>query len=63
MQSLTEFFATSFGIAVLLIALAIALTVFVFRRRLFDRGYRKGSAADERQVRRDNPPDEWSRTH
>jgi hypothetical protein len=30
---------------------------------LFDRGYRKGSAADERQVRRQNPPDDWSRSH
>jgi hypothetical protein len=63
MQYLREFFATSFGISLLLIALAIALTVFVFRRRLFDRGYRKGSAVDERQVRRDNPPDDWSRNH
>jgi len=63
MQYLREFFGTSFGVVVLLIALAIALTVFVFRRRLFDRGYRKGSAADERQVRRDNPPDKWSRSH
>jgi hypothetical protein len=38
MQYLREFFGTSFGVVVLLIALAIVLTVFVFRRRLFDRG-------------------------
>jgi hypothetical protein len=63
MQYLREFFATSLGISVLLIAIALALTFFVFRRRLFDRGYRKGSAADERQVRRENPPDDWSRSH
>lgn len=63
MQYLREFFATSLGITVLLVGLALALTVYVFRRRLFDRGYRKGSAADERQVRQENPPDEWSRSH
>jgi hypothetical protein len=63
MQYLRELFGTSFGVVVLLIALAIALTLFVFRHRMFDRGYRKGSAADERQVRRENPPDEWSRNH
>ncbi|HEU4602542.1 MAG TPA: hypothetical protein VFS24_11260 [Steroidobacteraceae bacterium] len=63
MQYLREFFTTSFGVVVLLVALAIALTVYVFRHRLFDRGYRKGTAADERQVRHENPPDEWSRSH
>jgi hypothetical protein len=48
---------------VVLIALAIALTVFVFRKQLFDRGYRKGAAANPPQVRRENPPDKWSQSH
>lgn len=56
-----EFFG-HFGYMAMLLLLAIALTVWVFRKRLFDRGYRKGEAADPPQVRRENPPDEWSRT-
>jgi hypothetical protein len=46
-----------------LIALALVLTVVVFRRRWFERGYRKGEAKDPGRVKRENPPDEWSRTH
>ena len=57
-----DFFTQYFGPVVLLIALAIALTVVVFRKRLFERGYRKGSAARPAQVRRENPPDEWSKS-
>jgi hypothetical protein len=52
-----------FGYAMTLLLLAIALTVWVFRQRRFDRGYRKGQAADPKRVRRQNPPDEWSRNH
>ena len=63
MQTMQEFFGQYFVPVVVLIALAIALTVYIFRRRRFDRGYRKGTAADPGQVRRENPPDEWSRTH
>jgi len=62
MQTMQEFFGQYFVPIVVLIALAIALTVYIFRRRRFDRGYRKGTAADPRQVRRENPPDQWSRT-
>jgi hypothetical protein len=62
MGGIQEFFAQYLGMVLLLIGAAIALTIFVFRRRLFDRGYRKGEAADPRQVKRENPPDEWSRS-
>lgn len=58
-----EFFSTYFGPVLLLIALALGLTIVVFRKRLFDRGYRKGRAANPSQVKRENPPDEWSRSH
>jgi hypothetical protein len=58
-----DFFSSYFVPVLVLIALAIGLTMYVFRRRRFDRGYRKGTAADPRQVRRENPPDDWSRTH
>lgn len=45
-----------------LIALALVLTFFVFRKRWFERGYRKGEAKNPGQVKRENPPDQWSRT-
>ena len=57
-----EFFAQYFRTILVLIGLAIALTVYVFRRRLFERGYRKGTAINPGKVRRENPPDEWSRS-
>ena len=63
MGTMMEFFGEYFVPTLVLIALAIGLTIYVFRRRRFDRGYRKGSAADPRQVKRENPPDSWSRTH
>lgn len=63
MSTMQEFFTQYFAPVVLLIALAIALTIFVFRKRLFERGYRKGSAARPGKVRRDNPPDRWSQSH
>lgn len=56
-----EFFAQYLRVALALIA--IALTIFVFRRRLFERGPRKGDAIDPDKVRRENPPDEWSKRH
>jgi hypothetical protein len=58
-----EFFQQYFFAVLVLIALVVALTIFVFRKRKFDRGYRKGVAADEQQVKRENRPDEWSRSH
>ena len=58
-----EFFSQYFGAVVILIALAIALTIFVFRKRLFERGYRKGVAANPGEVKDQNRPDRWSRSH
>jgi hypothetical protein len=58
-----EFFQQHLVAVIILIALAIALTVFVFRKRLFERGYRKGEAANPGKVKAQNPPDEWSRSH
>jgi hypothetical protein len=63
MEPLIAFFGEYLLPLLLLIALAVGLTIYIFRRRKFDRGYRKGSAADPREVRRQNPPDEWSRGH
>jgi len=62
MSSMQEFFGQYFGPLLLLLALALGLTIYLFRRRRFDEGYRKGTAADPQAVRRDNPPDHWSRT-
>lgn len=58
-----DFFQQHLVAVVVLIALAIALTVVVFRKRLFERGYRKGEAANPQQVKEQNRPDEWSRSH
>jgi hypothetical protein len=44
------------------IALALVLTFVVFRKRWFDRGYRQGEAKNPAEVKRENPPDEWSRS-
>ncbi len=63
MSTLQAFFGEYLVPVLFLIALALVLTIFIFRKRLFDRGYRKGTAADPRAVRKDNPPDEWSRSH
>ena len=46
-----------FWIGIGLILLTVALTIVVFQRRLFDRGYKKGEAANPNEVRRENPPD------
>jgi hypothetical protein len=58
-----EFFQQYLWPVLALIALAIALTIFVFRKRKFERGYRKGVAANEQKVKRQNQPDEWSSSH
>ncbi len=63
MEQLQAYFGDNLGLVLALIAVALALTIFVFRRRFFDRGYRKGSAANPSQVKRDNPADDWSRSH
>jgi hypothetical protein len=57
-----EFFSQYFRAVLVLIAIAIALTIFVFRRRLFERGPRKGTAVNPDKVRKQNPPDEWSKS-
>ena len=62
MSTMLDFFGEYFIPTLVLIALAIVLTVYVFRRRRFDRGYRKGTAADPHQVKRENPADSWSRS-
>jgi hypothetical protein len=58
-----DFFQQHLVAVVVLIALAIALTFLVFRKRLFERGYRKGEAANPQRVKEQNRPDEWSRSH
>lgn len=58
-----EFFQQYLGAVIMLIVLAIALTIFVFRKRLFERGYRKGVAANPGEVKDQNRPDQWSRSH
>ena len=63
MSTMMAFFGEYFVPALLLIALTLGLTIYVFRRRRFDRGYRKGKAADPRQVKRENPPDSFRRSH
>jgi hypothetical protein len=57
-----DFFAQYLVGVLGLIVLAIALTIFVFRKRLFERGYRKGNAANPEEVKRENPPDQWSKS-
>lgn len=57
-----EFFSQYLTAALVLIALALALTIFVFRKRWFERGYRKGEAKNPGQVKRENPRDKWSRS-
>lgn len=51
-------FSDHFWTVVGLIALALVLTITVFRRHLFDEGYEKGDAADPDRVRLENPPDD-----
>jgi hypothetical protein len=46
-----------------LIGLGVALTFYVFHWRKFDEGYEKGDAVDPETVARDNPPDEWAKSH
>ncbi|MGH8175160.1 MAG: hypothetical protein ACREV5_02720 [Steroidobacter sp.] len=62
-MSPNELFSDNLLLIVCLIGLAIGLTVAVFYWRKFDEGYEKGEAADPERVARDNPPDEWSKSH
>jgi hypothetical protein len=65
MESMGSFseWVSHFWPVLALIAAAVGLTIFVFRRRLFERGYRKGEAENPSEVKRENPPDRWSRSH
>ncbi len=56
------FFGQYFGTVLILLGLALVLTFFVFRKRWFERGYRKGEAKNPRQVKRENPPDRVSQS-
>jgi hypothetical protein len=56
-------FSNHLWFMICMIGLAVALTYVVFHWRKFDEGYEKGDAADPDQVRKDNPPDEWSKSH
>lgn len=47
------------GIALALVALGI--TIYMFRHRWFDKGYKKGEAANPGKVWRENPPDSMRR--
>jgi hypothetical protein len=55
--------ANNFWFFICMIGLAVALTFVVFHWRKFEEGYEKGEAADPEKVARDNPPDEWSKSH
>jgi hypothetical protein len=63
MNAASELFSNHLWFVICMIGLAIALTYVVFHWRKFDEGYEKGDAADPDQVRKDNPPDEWSKSH
>jgi hypothetical protein len=52
------FFGQYFGAVLALVGLALVLTVVVFRKRWFERGYKKGEAANPGKVKRENPPDD-----
>jgi hypothetical protein len=47
----------------ILIGLGVALTYYMFHWRKFDEGYEKGEAADPERIARENPPDEWCKSH
>jgi hypothetical protein len=59
---MSEFYSQFLVGGLVLIALALVLTFVVFRKRWFERGYRKGEAKNPQQVKRENPPDEMSRS-
>ena len=57
------FFGQYFGVVLILVALALALTVVVFRKRWFERGPQKGKAANPAKIKRENPPEDWRGNH
>ncbi|HKQ82873.1 MAG TPA: hypothetical protein VJS42_11840 [Steroidobacteraceae bacterium] len=62
-MDLSPEFSNTLWFLVTLIGLGVALTFYVFHWHKFDEGYEKGEAADPESVARDNPPDEWSKSH
>lgn len=62
-MDIPESFISHFWLIIGLIGLAVALTFVVFHWRKFEEGYEKGDAADPERIARDNPPDEWSKSH
>jgi hypothetical protein len=60
---MSDFYSQFLVGGLVFIALALVLTFVVFRKRWFERGYRKGEAKNPGEVKRENPPDEWSRSH
>lgn len=53
MESLSQYLVP----ILILIALAFALTFFVFKKRKVGHGLEKGTAANPHAVKRENPPD------
>lgn len=62
-MSASELFANHFWFVICLIGLAAVLTYAIFHWSKFDEGYEQGEPADPERIARDNPPDEWSRSH
>ena len=58
-----DFYSLFTKIGLALIVLAVVLTIVVFRKRWFERGPRPARPADPAKIKRENPPDEWSRNH
>lgn len=59
-----EFFAQYLGLIVILVAAAIALTIFVFRKRLFDRSpAHKGRPRDPEKIKRENQGEPFRRNY
>ena len=48
------FFGEYLGAVLVLVGLALVLTFVAFRKRWFERGYRKGEAKNPAQVKREN---------
>jgi hypothetical protein len=57
-----DFYSLFTKLALALIVLALVLTIVVFRKRWFERGPQPGKPADPARIKRENPPDERSRT-
>jgi hypothetical protein len=54
---MSDFYRQFLLAGLVLVVVALVLTLVVFRKRWFERGYRKGEAKHPGQVKRENPPD------